>query len=301
MVYWGKLDSGACTAKTVKTARKARDTYLSYCQFMLLYPQYMYIIEDIQEEEKQMRKYRTAIVLLLFISIFVHFHSALATGEVSLSALEERLQNGANSPKDIQIMLENAWLNGYDYCKISQSKDKESFVIEIAVRGLTASLKTLAKSEGEQAPSLLMQARSTFLSQCQEIINLMDANNIPTAHFSFALMDDIRVLQNEYATSAVVASVTVCDGIPVQIESIFEAWNTPLSSEPLVTSTNTITTRSTIEKLEPTYILNTNSKKFHIPTCDSVMRIKEKNRQEFFGQRDELTSRGYVPCGSCNP
>lgn len=52
---------------------------------------------------------------------------------------------------------------------------------------------------------------------------------------------------------------------------------------------------------EGTYILNTNSKKFHTPDCSSVGKITEGNRREFSGSRDELIAQGYTPCGSCHP
>lgn len=49
------------------------------------------------------------------------------------------------------------------------------------------------------------------------------------------------------------------------------------------------------------YVLNTNSKKFHLPSCSSVQAMKEKNRKDFSGTRDELISNGYKPCGICKP
>lgn len=50
-----------------------------------------------------------------------------------------------------------------------------------------------------------------------------------------------------------------------------------------------------------TYILNTNTKKFHYSSCGSASRIKESNKSTFTGSRDELISRGYSPCGNCDP
>lgn len=50
-----------------------------------------------------------------------------------------------------------------------------------------------------------------------------------------------------------------------------------------------------------TYIINTNSGRFHLPECQSVQDMKEKNRKEFFGTREELVDAGYKPCGRCNP
>lgn len=49
------------------------------------------------------------------------------------------------------------------------------------------------------------------------------------------------------------------------------------------------------------YILNTNTKRFHYPDCDSVKDMKEKNKQAVNAVRDELIEEGYVPCGVCNP
>lgn len=49
------------------------------------------------------------------------------------------------------------------------------------------------------------------------------------------------------------------------------------------------------------YILNTNTKKFHYPTCSSVGEMKEKNKQESSESRDAIIARGFVPCKRCNP
>ena len=58
---------------------------------------------------------------------------------------------------------------------------------------------------------------------------------------------------------------------------------------------------STQLQKETSYILNTNTKKFHLPTCSSVSRISDKNRKEFTGSRDTLIGEGYSPCKICHP
>lgn len=50
-----------------------------------------------------------------------------------------------------------------------------------------------------------------------------------------------------------------------------------------------------------TYILNTNTKKFHYSSCGSAKRIKDSNKDTYSGSRDELIARGYSPCGNCDP
>lgn len=50
-----------------------------------------------------------------------------------------------------------------------------------------------------------------------------------------------------------------------------------------------------------TYVVNTNSRKFHNPSCDSVKDMKEKNKIYYEGTRDELIRQGYDSCKRCNP
>ena len=55
------------------------------------------------------------------------------------------------------------------------------------------------------------------------------------------------------------------------------------------------------DSAEGEYILNTNTKKFHLPDCSSVTDMDEDNREGFSGSREELIDMGYEPCGHCNP
>ncbi|MCC8152087.1 MAG: DNA/RNA non-specific endonuclease [Lachnospiraceae bacterium] len=50
-----------------------------------------------------------------------------------------------------------------------------------------------------------------------------------------------------------------------------------------------------------TYVVNTNTKKFHKPTCSSVDDIADYNRQDYSGSRDTLVLQGFEPCKRCNP
>lgn len=49
------------------------------------------------------------------------------------------------------------------------------------------------------------------------------------------------------------------------------------------------------------YILNTNNKKFHKEDCSSIKDMKEKNKENYTGSREDLILQGYDPCGRCNP
>ena len=50
-----------------------------------------------------------------------------------------------------------------------------------------------------------------------------------------------------------------------------------------------------------TYVLNTSSKKFHLPECSSVESIQAQNKQTVTCDRQDLIGQGYEPCGRCDP
>lgn len=49
------------------------------------------------------------------------------------------------------------------------------------------------------------------------------------------------------------------------------------------------------------YILNTNTKVFHLPECSYADTISDKNKDTYTGTRDSVADMGYKPCGHCNP
>lgn len=49
------------------------------------------------------------------------------------------------------------------------------------------------------------------------------------------------------------------------------------------------------------YVLNENTKKFHLPRCSSVEKMKEINKKKYTGIRESLIKQGYTLCGLCDP
>lgn len=83
---------------------------------------------------------------------------------------------------------------------------------------------------------------------------------------------------------------------PIHTETPSTPSPTP-SSTPSPVPQDTEETEAQVEN----YVLNNSSMKFHQVTCDSVEKIKESNKQEYTGTREELIQRGYEPCGICHP
>ena len=50
-----------------------------------------------------------------------------------------------------------------------------------------------------------------------------------------------------------------------------------------------------------TYVLNTNTGRFHYPDCKSVLDMSDKNKQVVEATRDDIIHEGYQPCGVCKP
>ena len=67
------------------------------------------------------------------------------------------------------------------------------------------------------------------------------------------------------------------------------------------TTSNKTSSNSGSSSQEAKYILNTNSKKIHRPACSSAKKMKESNKQEYTGSKDDLLAQGYTTCGNCNP
>ena len=73
------------------------------------------------------------------------------------------------------------------------------------------------------------------------------------------------------------------------------------SARPVATNAPTPSPAPDGPAAEATYVLNTSRRKFHRPECPSVQDMKEKNRQDFAGSREEVIAMGYEPCKRCNP
>lgn len=69
------------------------------------------------------------------------------------------------------------------------------------------------------------------------------------------------------------------------------------------TTTDTVEVEESQQKdtTVSTYVLNTNSMKFHKPDCSAVAQMSDANRKDYTGSRDDLIEQGYTPCGYCKP
>ena len=139
------------------------------------------------------------------------------------------------------------------------------------------------------------------------VTTIFEGNNLLA---NGVLMEGYSVEDKGAGVSYCVFAYNVQPGIEIDYATGESKLADSAQQEEQKTATVTPTPSPEPEKQEPAtgseasqadYILNTNTKKFHYPTCSSVNDMKEKNKQEFFGTRDEAISNGYFPCGRCKP
>lgn len=133
----------------------------------------------------------------------------------------------------------------------------------------------------------------------------------PGIEIDYATSDSRRL--EEPATEPVIVPI-ILDDIP----TVNDPNNAPVRSNPLLTpdepeTTEPATQPETQPATEPVtepvkntpasthYVVNTNTKKFHYPNCSSVDQMKEKNRWDYTGSREDLIRQNYEPCKRCNP
>jgi len=114
---------------------------------------------------------------------------------------------------------------------------------------------------------------------------------------SGALLEAISVEDNGDGIKFNVYCYNVQPNIYINYEdgTSYQLTSTTNSSQSESTSSNT--TDNEVE----TYILNTNTKKFHKSNCSLADTIKEENKSTYTGSREDLINQGYEACKKCNP
>lgn len=121
-------------------------------------------------------------------------------------------------------------------------------------------------------------------------------------HPAQSVLEDIRAVGAEvYRTDEQGTIVVKSDGSTLSwsVETTENA-----SPEGTMAQEVNVTEDNALPQDEPeqnTYILNRNTKKFHLPSCSSAEDISVNNKAEFTGTRQELIDAGYEPCKRCNP
>lgn len=105
------------------------------------------------------------------------------------------------------------------------------------------------------------------------------------------LMEAYSVEDNGSGVKFCVFCYNVQPGITID----YATGESNLSSDTTVVEETTTEKSNNIE----TFVLNTNSGKFHTPDCESVQSMSEKNKKEITSTYDDMINNGYTPCKNC--
>ena len=97
----------------------------------------------------------------------------------------------------------------------------------------------------------------------------------------------------------VVAAASIDSGYTS--ETLFATLGASDVAEARTVSQNPIVAPALADTAVHHYVLNTSSKKFHLPGCSSVDGMSFKNRDDVTDTRQAVIAMGYQPCGRCNP
>lgn len=116
------------------------------------------------------------------------------------------------------------------------------------------------------------------------------------------LSDDLTMLE-EYQTGKFTVMADTHGDIPEGWASAGEAENASETSDqkdPQNQSEKSEQSEKSDQQTR-TYVLNTNTGKFHYPGCESVQEMSEWNKKTVEATREDLIRRGFQPCGICKP
>ena len=146
------------------------------------------------------------------------------------------------------------------------------------------------------AKGVLMEAATLGdddgLSFCMFIYNVQDGIVIDYATGESALVEGAAEAVTEECSEEQTEEVT---RYAEETTQYVEETTQQITEAETQTETQPATQQGTV------YVANTNTKKFHYPGCSSVNQIKQENRWDYTGSRDELINMGYEPCKRCNP
>lgn len=143
-----------------------------------------------------------------------------------------------------------------------------------------------------------------YFNPLDNIVELVDNNN---NYFTYLNEQPTEPVDYNWYTVTSDVNTTVAGVYTVKVIAGDSYGNTATRTykvnvnEPVVVQAPVV--QEVVREAAPqvSYILNTNTYKFHYPSCGSVSKMKEHNKWYFTGTRDEVISMGYSPCGNCHP
>lgn len=158
-------------------------------------------------------------------------------------------------------------------------------------------MKNFGKNKGEDLPRSKKTLSYAAGCLCLILVGGCAANSTPTPAQSEPAAAVIATTEATEATT-----VPTTEAVPVATTQPTTESTAEPATEPTTEPTTAPTTKPAETEPEGSnYVLNTNTQKFHYPSCSSADDIKASNRKDVVATREELLHKGYEPCGRCHP
>lgn len=168
--------------------------------------------------------------------------------------------------------------------------DIESNTLTISVIDITAREEALAAAEAQKQAALEAAEQARKEAEAQKLAKEQAEREAEEKRLA-----EERAAQQKATEEAA----------SVQVQESASAGPSEPSSGSSNSSGNgeNFNTYDNVEQQQTTasYVLNTNTHKFHYPSCRSVKKISPENYSTSNSSRDELISQGYDSCGICKP
>lgn len=212
--------------------------------------------------------------------------------------------NGANK---YQIARKKSGDTSYTYYTTSTNSFKESAVGGVAytyqVRAMyaTANSGTAygAWSASKSVATLVAPTITSLKSQGNAVVAKWNSIKGATKYVVFFKTSSASKWNSATVAGTSLSITGVVSGTTynVQVRAIGSTVNGPYSTVKSIKHYYAAPSQST----GTTYILNTNTYKFHAQNCRYVSRINSENKSVYTGTRQQVLNMGYEPCQYCNP
>lgn len=159
-----------------------------------------------------------------------------------------------------------------------------------------------SKSISNSSSSVELESMNNESNELLEIFDLDDSSNIESSSTTSVTESILISKPEEFETSKSESkpSSASSQNILPQSSAVQSAAAPKSSSTSKSGSTSTLFPNYSKPEAAATYVLNTNTKKFHYKSCSEVKKIKPKNYSTI-SSRSAAISAGYSPCKRCNP
>lgn len=261
---------------------------------LLFFPLGLFLLWKFSDWSKKTKGVLSAVFAIFFIYAIASSNVKPENIAISIADQQESYDINTEIPIKVSVTPENANMQSAEYISdegisfdndiITTGSEKGTYTAYIEIKGVKSNLLTISVTDFKAEEERIREEEEKRLAEEQAA---KEAEEKRLAEERAAKEAEEKKLAEEQAAK--------------------EAEEKRLAEEQAAKETDRITDSSensnneSQQQTSTTYVLNTNTKKFHYSSCSSVKTISQKNYETSNSSREELIASGYEPCGKCHP